>query len=161
MIIMKKVIFYSFITILLCILGYVFRDSLFQKGLDTDEIPYNEITTATTKDKYNIYLFYNDGDSQSELLKSYFYTLDSKITEDFTLYTFEVSSSEENKLLLSNVKSLLNITDDVIPCLVIGNEVLLGYTENDNVKINTYIEEETKKEIHYDVLEYVKVEQES
>ena len=53
--IMKKVIIGILIVIGLTILGilcYVFRDYLFQKGLDTNEVNYRDVTKQTNKNKF-------------------------------------------------------------------------------------------------------------
>lgn len=151
-----KNVFMTILIIILCgVVCYVFRDHLFQKGLDSNEVNYKDITEAIN-DKFNIYLFYTDGDQASEGIKSYFNTLTPEVLDTFTLYTFEVSTSEENKNLLSNVKILLNDESESIPYLVIGNQVLNGYTENDNIKIDTYLNTEKNNTIHYDVLTYIK-----
>ena len=155
---MRNVIMTILIIILCCVVGvvcYVFRDHLFQKGLDSNEVNYKDITEGT-KDKFNVYLFYTDGDQASEGIKSYFNTLSPDVLDAFTLYTFEVSTSEENKTLLSNVRTLLNDQSEGGTFLVIGNQVLNGYTENDNVKIDTYLNTEMNNMIHYDVLTYIK-----
>ena len=55
---MKKVLVIILIIISSCLvglLGYNFRDYLFQKGLDSNEVSYKEITTNDVKDnKFNI-----------------------------------------------------------------------------------------------------------
>ena len=69
-------------------LCYYFRDYLFQQGLDTNEVPYKEITkideTKKDENKFNVYLFYSDGDLPSENLKSYLYTLSPDLLGKFT-----------------------------------------------------------------------------
>ena len=159
---MKKVVIgiFAFIAIVVsCVLGYVYRDYLFQKGLDTNEVSYREITKQENKDKFNVYLFYSDGDISSEGIKSYFNTLPPEVMETFTLYTFEISTNVENQLLLSNVKQILNDETESTTYLIVGNQYMDGYTENDNVRINTFLDTEKNVDIHYDILDYVNVEQ--
>lgn len=156
---MKKVLVIILIIISSCLvglLGYNFRDYLFQKGLDSNEVSYKEITTNDVKDnKFNVYLFYIDGEEGSEGIKSYFNMLSPDLLDKFVLYTFEVSTSEENKNLLSSIRVLLNNNEVGTPFLIVGDQVMTGYSENDNIKINTLIENESKNEIHYDVLSYI------
>ena len=159
---MKKVFVVLLVIIGISIVGglcYYFRDYLFQQGLDTNEVPYNEITkideTKKDENKFNVYLFYSDGDLPSENLKSYLYTLSPDLLGKFTLYTFEVSTSEENKNLLASIKYLLNVESDTVPVFIVGNQVLTGFTENDYNTINTLIESESSNETHYDVLTYI------
>lgn len=159
---MKKVVIGIFAVIAIvvsCVLGYVYRDYLFQKGLDTNEVSYREITKQESKDKFNVYLFYSDGDIGSEGIKSYFNMLSPEVMETFTLYTFEISTNVENQLLLSNVKQILNDETESTTYLIVGNQYMDGYTENDNVRINTFLDTEKNVDIHYDILDYVNVEQ--
>ena len=87
-------------------------------------IPMNIVHADTIK----AYLFYGDGcphcADEEEFFEGY---LDNN--DDVELVSFEVWKSSENRELLSKVQEKLNDHRSGVPFLVIGNTVILGYTD--------------------------------
>lgn len=87
-------------------------------------IPMNIVHADTIK----AYLFYGDGcphcADEEEFFEGY---LDNN--DDVELFRFEVWKSSENRELLSKVQEKLNDHRSGVPFLVIGNTVILGYTD--------------------------------
>ena len=87
-------------------------------------IPMNIVHADTIK----AYLFYGDGcphcADEEEFFEGY---LDNN--DDVELVRFEVWKSSENRELLSKVQEKLNDHRSGVPFLVIGNTVILGYTD--------------------------------
>ncbi len=79
-------------------------------------------------DKYNIYLFYGDGcphcAEEEEFLDSYL-----GVYDNVELVKYEVWNSAENRELLVKVQDELNNHASGVPYLVIGEKVIVGYSE--------------------------------
>ena len=77
----------------------------------------------------NIYLFYGDGcphcEAEEEFLNEYL-----KENSDVKMHTYEVWNSTENQTKFKKVQAILDKTANGVPYLVIGNNVIAGFTEN-------------------------------
>lgn len=96
--------------------------------------------TASAKEVVNIHLFYGDGcphcAHEKEFLEDY---LDGR--DDVKLYTYEVWYDSDNQKLLSEVQDKLNNKQSGVPYTVIGDKVLVGYSEGTtNSNIEKYVD---------------------
>ena len=84
--------------------------------------------SAHAETKYNIYLFYGKTcphcAEEEEFLESYL-----GIYDNVELVKYEVWNSKENRELLTKVQDELNNHASGVPYLVIGEKVIVGYTE--------------------------------
>lgn len=122
-------------------------------GLNSNEVHYKQV--VKTSDKFNVYLFWEEGDKTSEELISYLSTLDSDLLNEFVLYTFEVKNNIDNRELKNKVIGVLNEESITNPYLIIGNKTFDEYTHSYNDKINDALKAEALNDVHYDVLDYV------
>ena len=103
----------------------------------------------------NIYLFWGDGCYACANMKSFFDNLDEKYNKYFNLIKYEIWHNEENRNLMYKVGNYLNQTEFFIPFLVIGDEVITGYSESKKEYILDKIIEEYKND-RYDVMKNFK-----
>lgn len=113
-----------------------------------------EQTEANIKfdnNKINVYLFYGDGCPHCEELIRFLNSLPDKYNSYYDLYTLEVWYNEKNSQLMKELVGQLGKEVKGLPCLIIGNQVLFGYSESMNEKIKKAIKEEYLKADRYDV----------
>ncbi len=103
----------------------------------------------------NIYLFWGDGCYACANLKKFFNNLDSSYNKYFNLVQYEVWYNEENSDLMHKVGDYLNQTKYVIPFLVVGDEVITGYSEAKEEYILEKIIEEYNND-RYDIMKKLK-----
>lgn len=85
--------------------------------------------TANAEEKViNIHLFYGDGcphcAHEKEFLEEYI-----KDNDNIKLYTYEVWYNKDNQQLLAQVQDKLNNKQSGVPYTVIGDKVLIGYSD--------------------------------
>lgn len=100
----------------------------------------------------NIYLFWGDGCHVCTSLKEFFNNLDSDYNKHFNLVQYEVWNNEENSELMHKVGDLLNQTYYAVPFLVVGDEVIVGFSESKEEYILDKIIEEYNND-RYDVMD--------
>lgn len=144
-----KVIFACSFIIVLLVLSI---GSSFTLGLNSNEVYYKEVKKE--EGKFNVYLFWEDGNNESEALIRYLSTLDREMLDGFVLYTFEIDN-KDNKELKDKVSEILDGHETGLPYLVVGNKTFDEYSHSYDERIEKALEEEQKKEHHYDVLDYV------
>lgn len=150
-----KVIFASCFVLILLILS---MNSKFTMGLNSNEVHYTQVEKY--EDRFNVYLFWEDGNTESEELLGYLSTLDAELLDKFVLYTFEVNNTE-NEMLKNKVTDLLQEESKSNPYLIIGNKTFDEYTLSYDERIASALEEEAANDIHYDVLDYISTEEEN
>ena len=111
-------------------------------------IPMNIVHADTIK----AYLFYGDGcphcADEKEFFEEYL-----KENDDVSLVKYEVWKNSDNRNLFSKVQDKLNDHQTGVPYLVIGNTVILGYTNGiTNEKIEKVIEEYRNDSKYEDVV---------
>lgn len=97
--------------------------------------------TAKADEVINIHLFYGDGcphcAHEKEFLEEYL-----KDAHDVKLYKYEVWYDSDNQELLSEVQEKLNNKQSGVPYTVIGDKVIIGYSEGvTDVNIKKYIDD--------------------
>lgn len=100
----------------------------------------------------NVYLFWGDGCHVCTSLKEFFNNLDSDYNKHFNLVQYEVWNNEENSELMHKVGDLLNQTYYAVPFLVVGDEVIVGFSESKEEYILDKIIEEYNND-RYDVMD--------
>lgn len=109
------------------------------------------LSVKATSNKMNIYLFYGDGcphcAAEKEFLNNYL-----KNKKDIKLYTYEVWYNEDNQKAFKDVQKLLKKDATGIPYLIIGRQVITGFSENsteERIKhaINYYLEVDYDDEV--------------
>lgn len=103
------------------------------------------------KEKINIYLFWGDGCPHCEELFAFLTSIQKEYGKYYNLYTLEVWNDEENNALMQSLADKLGEPTTGVPYLIIGNEVFVGYIEEDQSQIKAAIKKEYEKETHYDV----------
>ena len=125
---------------------------------------YNEIKYD---DKLNIYLFYGKECPHCENELKFFKNIDSEYKSIYNFYKFEVWHNENTAELRKRVidklveEGYVTGTEDrplesyykSVPCLIIGNEVLIGYSTNSDDVIKQMITEQ--KENDYDIMKKI------
>lgn len=96
--------------------------------------------TTKADEVINIHLFYGDGcphcAHEKEFLEEYL-----KDVDDVKLYKYEVWYDSDNQELLSEVQEKLNNKQSGVPYTVIGDKVIIGYSEGvTDVNIKKYID---------------------
>lgn len=115
------------------------------------------ITDEEVKEEpINVYLFWGDGCPVCANLKEYFNNLDSSYNKYFNLVQYEIWYNEENRDLMHKVGDSLNQTYYALPFLVIGDEIMVGFSEAKKEYILDRIIEEYNNE-RYDVMKNFKV----
>lgn len=122
------------------------------KQLQNNEIIENENNDLQISEgPINIYLFWGDGCHVCASLKEFFNNLDSSYDKYFNLVQYEVWNNEENSELMHKVGDYLNQTYYAVPFLVIGDEVIVGFSESKKEYILDKIIEEYNND-RYDVM---------
>ncbi len=107
-------------------------------------------------DKINVYFFWGNGCSHCKELIEYLNTIKSSHGKYFNLYTFEVWNNKDNAGLLVSLSNELDADINGIPCLIIGNEVIVGYSEKNADLINETILNEYKQNGYNDAYKKLK-----
>lgn len=107
------------------------------------DIKYND-------EKINVYFFWGNGCQHCEALISYLNTLPEEYDNYFDLYTLEVWYNEDNSKLMSELGDYLGEKTDGVPCLIIGDQVFIGFSEENKEQIKDAIKKEYNKKEHYD-----------
>lgn len=131
---MKKIIFFIFGIIL----SFLFV------------LPVN----ALENDKINIYLFYGNGCPHCASEKEFLKSVESKY-DNIELVYYEVWENSENRAFLENVKSQMEVTRSGVPVTIIGETVIVGYSEAVDGKIERAIQFYTKND-YQDVVSMIK-----
>ena len=114
------------------------------KKQTTSDIKYD-------KEKLNIYFFWGDGCEHCEALISFLNSLTEDYDKYFDLYTLEVWYNEDNNKLMTELIEELGKEVKGIPCLIIGNQVFSGFSEDMKEDIKKAIKKEYKENPQYDV----------
>lgn len=114
------------------------------KKQTTSDIKYD-------KEKLNIYFFWGDGCEHCEALISFLNSLTEDYDKYFDLYTLEVWYNEDNNKLMTELTEELGKEVKGIPCLIIGNQVFSGFSEDMKEDIKKAIKKEYKENPQYDV----------
>lgn len=124
--------------------------------LENNEIIENENNNSQISEgPINVYLFWGDGCSACANLKEYFNNLDSSYDKYFNLVQYEVWNNKENSELMYEVGDFLNQTYYAVPFLVVGDEVIVGFSESKGEYILDRIIEEYNNN-RYDVMKNFK-----
>ncbi len=108
-------------------------------------IPYN----VNAEEKVNIHLFYGEScphcAHEKVFLEEYL-----KDKENVQLYKYEVWNNEDNQKLLEEVQDKLNNKSSGVPYTVIGDKVIIGYSEGTTDKqIERYVSKYLNNEENY------------
>lgn len=114
------------------------------KKQTTSDIKYD-------KEKLNIYFFWGDGCEHCEALISFLNSLTEDYDKYFDLYTLEVWYNEDNNKLMTELTEELGKAVKGIPCLIIGDQVFSGFSEDMKEDIKKAIKKEYKENPQYDV----------
>lgn len=78
----------------------------------------------------NAHLFYQEGCPHCELEKEFFdsYLLDNS---DVKLFSYEIINNKENRQLFNDAQKIINKKTTGVPFLVIGNQGLIGFSNNE------------------------------
>ncbi len=114
------------------------------KKQTTSDIKYD-------KEKLNIYFFWGDGCEHCEALISFLNSLTEDYDKYFDLYTLEVWYNEDNNKLMTELTEELGKEVKGIPCLIIGDQVFSGFSEDMKEDIKKAIKKEYKENPQYDV----------
>ncbi len=122
------------------------------------EEPVIEEPIDENREPINIYLFWGDGCHVCENLKEYFSEIEKDYGKYYNLIEYEVWYNEENRKLMEKVGEELNQTYFAFPYLVIGNEVIVGYSVDKDVEIINTIIEGYNNDNYVDRVEQIKIE---
>ena len=114
------------------------------KKQTTSDIKYD-------KEKLNIYFFWGNGCEHCEALISFLNSLTEDYDKYFDLYTLEVWYNEDNNKLMTELTEELGKEVKGIPCLIIGDQVFSGFSEDMKEDIKKAIKKEYKENPQYDV----------
>ncbi len=115
-------------------------------------------------DKMNVYLFHGETCPHCQAEIEFFSKMESEYKETYNLYKFEVWNNENNKKLKEKVvdklisDSKIELTDEMtldkyyslVPFLIIGEKVIVGYSEALDQDIKDTILEQ--KDNEYDIM---------
>ena len=99
----------------------------------------------------NVYLFYGDGCPYCEQEIDFLKELSKENPENFNLYAFEVWHKKENKDFLEKVGETLKTNSDLVPMLVIGDEVIIGFSEKNKEEIKWKLQEKQTRDIYKEI----------
>lgn len=122
------------------------EDSVIEEPIDENREPIN------------IYLFWGDGCHVCENLKKYFSDIEEEYGKYYNLIEYEVWFNEENKELMMKVGEELNQTYYAVPYLVIGDEIIVGYSVDKDVEIINTIINNYNNDNYVDRVEQIKIE---
>lgn len=108
-------------------------------------VPYN----VSAEERVNIHLFYGEGcphcAHEKEFLDEYL-----KDKDNVKLYKYEVWSNKDNQELLEKVQEKLNNKSSGVPYTVIGDKVIVGYSDGTTDKqIERYVNRYLNNEENY------------
>ncbi len=86
---------------------------------------------AQSEVETEVYLFYSKTCPHCKKEEEFFSKLEKEIPEKFNLNTYEVTSNRENSKLLEKVADRLDVDGNGVPYLVIGEDVIVGYYNDD------------------------------
>ena len=118
--------------------------SIFNVSADVEDI---EIIT----NKKNIYLFYGDGCPYCEREIEYLTELYPNYQEKINLYALEVWNDEDNKEFLEQASEYLNTQSDLVPTLIIGNQVIIGFSESQKEEIKEALSSTIELDIYKEI----------
>lgn len=95
--------------------------------------------TKVNAEAVNVNVFYGDGCPYCAEEEKYLNILKSELGDNLNIQRYEVWNNDENSELLSDVRTVLNNTDDGIPFVVIGNKTFTGYNDSVAEDIKTAI----------------------
>lgn len=113
------------------------------KEQTASDIKYND-------EKINVYFFWGNGCQHCEALISYLNTLPEEYDNYFDLYTLEVWYNEDNSKLMAELGDYLEQEINGVPCLIIGDQVFIGFREENKEAIKDAIKKEYNKKERYD-----------
>ena len=101
-------------------------------------------------EKINVYFFWGNGCQHCEALISYLNTLPEEYDKYFDLYTLEVWYNEDNSKLMTELGKHLGQETKGVPCLIIGDQVFIGFSEENKEAIKDAIKKAYNKKERYD-----------
>lgn len=101
-------------------------------------------------EKINVYFFWGNGCQHCEALISYLNTLPEEYDNYFDLYTLEVWYNEDNSKLMTKLGDYLEQEINGVPCLIIGDQVFIGFREENKEAIKDAIKKAYNKKERYD-----------
>ena len=101
-------------------------------------------------EKINVYFFWGNGCQHCEALISYLNTLPEEYDNYFDLYTLEVWYNEDNSMLMTELGNYLGQEINGVPCLIIGDPVFIGFSEENKEAIKDAIKKAYNKKERYD-----------
>ena len=113
----------------------------------------NEQTESDIKyndEKINVYFFWGNGCQHCEALINYLNTLPEEYDNYFNLYTLEVWYNEDNNKLMTELGNQLGQEIKGVPCLIIGDQVFIGFSEENKKAIKDAIKKAYNKKERYD-----------
>ena len=113
------------------------------KEQTASDIKYND-------EKINVYFFWGNGCQHCEALISYLNTLPEEYDNYFDLYTLEVWYNEDNSKLMAELGDYLEQEINGVQCLIIGDQVFIGFREENKEAIKDAIKKEYNKKERYD-----------
>lgn len=109
---------------------------------------------AMDDNNINIYLFYGDGCPHCAEEKKFLNSIESKYDNINFIY-YEVWKDSDNRIFLEQVKKQLGISQNGVPVTVIGESVIVGYSDAIGSKIERAIKFYTENE-YEDVVSSIK-----
>ena len=97
-----------------------------------------EADIKSSKDKFNVYIFWGDGCPHCKHLAEFLGEKQSEIGDKISLYAFEVWKDKNNSAFLKSFGKFLGENPKGVPYMIIGDKTYSGFSETD---------EETKQEI--------------
>lgn len=139
---MKKIL----ITIIML---FLFLPTFTTNALSKD---YNDLVAPIVgekikEDKINLYLFYSETCPHCHDEMKYLTTISEKYKDKLNIYKYEVTKNKDNAKLLTTIKKMFEVNGSGVPFTVIGNEHILGYSENTNTTIESIIDKYLNDEI--------------
>lgn len=97
-------------------------------------LPFNKVLAL---DKINVYIFEGEECPHCKEAISYFDSLssDENYNKYFNLIKYEVWHNKDNLNLMNKICDKLDITNDGVPLILIGDDYFYGYTTDDNDEI--------------------------
>lgn len=126
-------------------------------GFVTLNVKAIELPDKTDHEKVKVYLFYGDGCSHCHDFLSYYLKNYKEDYEDyFEIFGFETWSNKDNAEFADEVRERLDVEEQGVPLIVIGDYVKIGFSSSSG---NAIIEEalnQYQNESYKDVVEEVK-----
>ncbi len=102
------------------------------------------------EDKKNIYIFWGNGCAHCEDLRVYLEDNTNLWKNDYQIFSFETWKDAENDKLMDDVMAFLERKNEGTPTVLIGDEVMVGFSTNSIDELNRILEEQ--KDSEYDVM---------